>query len=141
VGLKSLRVYLDSCIVIYLIEEHPLFSARIEKQLNQGFDIEIFVSVLTEMECLVFPLRNRNGLLIEKFNDWFDAVNLLPVSRTAFLNASQLRADFPSLKSPDALHLATATLYNCDEFWTNDERLKKYSSGDGKKHPLNDRIL
>lgn len=123
-GLKSLRVYLDSCIVIYLIEEHPLFSARIEKQLNQGFDIEIFVSVLTETECVVFPLRNRNGLLIEKFNDWFDAVNLLPVSRTAFLNASQLRADFPSLKSPDALHLATATLYNCDEFWTNDERLK-----------------
>ncbi len=40
-----------------------------------------------------------------------------------FRNAAQLRADFNSLKTPDALHLAIALHHNCDEFWTNDNRL------------------
>ena len=37
--------------------------------------------------------------------------------------AAQLRADFNALKTPDALHLATALPHNCDQFWTNDTRL------------------
>ncbi len=40
-----------------------------------------------------------------------------------FRNAAKLRANFGSLKTPDALHLATALHYNYDEFWTNDNRL------------------
>ena len=36
---------------------------------------------------------------------------------------AQLRADFSSLKTPDAIHLAAALHYQCDEFWTNDNRL------------------
>ena len=40
-----------------------------------------------------------------------------------FDKAAQLRADFSSLKTPDALHLATALHHNCDECWTNDNRL------------------
>ncbi|MGL4609627.1 MAG: type II toxin-antitoxin system VapC family toxin [Trueperaceae bacterium] len=35
-----------------------------------------------------------------------------------------LRA-FHNLKTPDALHLATALHHGCQEFWTNDLRLSK----------------
>jgi uncharacterized protein len=41
------------------------------------------------------------------------------------LNSLQLRADHKSLKTPDAIHLATALHYGCDEFWTNDDRSVK----------------
>jgi len=41
---------------------------------------------------------------------------------TVFESATQLRVAY-RLKTPDALHLATAQRYDCAEFWTNDNRL------------------
>ena len=32
---------------------------------------------------------------------------------------------YSSLKTPDALHLATAILAGCSQFWTNDKKLVK----------------
>jgi uncharacterized protein len=40
-----------------------------------------------------------------------------------FNKSAQLRADFKSLKTPDALHLSTALHHGCNEFWTNDDML------------------
>jgi predicted nucleic acid-binding protein len=125
-GLNPLRVYFDACIVIYLIEEHPTFAPLIETRLaNQTKSAEalIQVSELTEMECLVMPLRKQNQPLLDKYRQWFEKVEVLPVGRDAFRQAARLRADFASLKTPDAIHLATALHNNSDEFWTNDGRL------------------
>jgi predicted nucleic acid-binding protein len=69
------------------------------------------------------PLRWQNKLLIAKFENWFRTVVVLPMESEVFRNAAKLRAYFGSLKTPDALHLATASHHNCDEFWTNDNRL------------------
>lgn len=121
----GLKVYLDSCIVIYLIEEHQTFAPQIESYLAQFSDVQIYFSHLIELECLVLPLRNKNQVLIEKFQNWFQTINVLSLNQKVFQNAAQLRADFPSLKTPDALHLSTALYHNCDEFWTNDNRLDK----------------
>ena len=41
-----------------------------------------------------------------------------------YQTAAQLRAQH-GLKTPDALHLATARHHRCDQFWTNDDRLWK----------------
>ena len=124
-GVASLRVYLDSCVVIYLVEEHPIFAPVVESLLAKHPDIIFQISGLTEMECLVMPLRNQNQQLIEKFRRWFDRNDILPNERDVFQQAAQLRADHKSLKTPDAIHLATALHYGCDEFWTNDDRLGK----------------
>ena len=121
----SLRVYLDSCVVIYLVGEHPIFAPVVESLLAKHPDIIFQISGLTEMEGLVIPLRNQNQQLIEKFRRWFDRNDILPNERDVFQQAAQLRADHKSLKTPDAIHLATALHYGCDEFWTNDDRLGK----------------
>lgn len=71
------------------------------------------------------PLRNKNKVLIRKFEDWFETITVLSFDKKVFQNAAQLRADFPSLKTPDALHISTALFHDCDEFWTNDNRLDK----------------
>ncbi len=73
----------------------------------------------------MLPLRNQNQLLIDKFRNWFETVIVLPNEREIFQQAAQLRADNKSLKTPDAIHLATSIKNSCDEFWTNDERLAK----------------
>ena len=124
-GLKPLHVYLDSCVVIYLVEEHPTFAPVVEALLAKTPDIVLHISGLTEMECLVLPLRMQNQPLIDKFRNWFETVVNLSNQREVFQQASQLRADHKSLKTPDAIHLATVLHYGCDEFWTNDDRLAK----------------
>jgi len=69
------------------------------------------------------PLRKQNRLLIAKFENWFRKVQILQMQSEVYRNAAKLRANFTSLKTPDALHIATAIHHNCDEFWTNDDRL------------------
>jgi len=71
------------------------------------------------------PLRTKDNALIKLYESFFAAQTLLEMPVEIFDKAAKHRADFPSLKTPDALHLATAQYYNCDEFWTNDNRLDK----------------
>lgn len=122
-GLTGLSIYLDSCLAIYLVEENASFAAKLENALAVNSDAAFCISPLTEMECLVMPLRQQNKLLIAKFENWFHTVKVLPLESEVFRHAAQLRADFNSLKTPDALHLTTALHHNCNEFWTNDNRL------------------
>src|SRR5690348_8779371 len=98
----GVTVYLDSCVVIYLVEEHPEFAPIIESLLAEHSDVLVAVSALTEMECLVNPLRNKNHQLIKKFRQWFRQVKILSLDREIFQAASRFRADFASLKTPDA---------------------------------------
>jgi uncharacterized protein len=126
VGVKVQRVYLDSCLVIYLIEEHPVFAPELEKHIAAQPNSIFVVSHLTEMECLVIPFRNKNQALTDKYQDWFaQEVEVLNLNENIFERAARLRADFTSLKTPDALRLSTAQHHGCDEFWTNDNRLDK----------------
>ncbi|MDD2364778.1 MAG: type II toxin-antitoxin system VapC family toxin [Desulfuromonadaceae bacterium] len=115
------KIYLDSCIAIYLVEEHPAYAAVIEDRLA-GSDGIICYSPLTELECLVLPLRLKRNDLLDKFSRFFSLNLKLEMSEAVYQEATRLRADF-GIKTPDALHLATARFHNCTEFWTNDGRL------------------
>ena len=101
-GLNPLRVYFDACIAIYLVEQNrtfaPLIKARLLEQ-AQTAEMVIRVSGLTEMECLVMPLRKQDQPLLDKFRRWFNEVEVLPVEREVFRRAAQLRADFAVLKT------------------------------------------
>lgn len=124
-GLKPIYVYLDSCLVIYLVEEHLTLAPLLENYIANRLNLVFTVSDLTEMECSVMPFRKNNRRLIDKYFDWFGKTEVFSLNRKIFHQAAKLRADFTTLKTPDALHLATAIHHNCDEFWTNDNRLSK----------------
>ncbi len=115
-------IYLDTCIVIYLVEEHPIFCARLEAALatNETYCL----SPLVEMECLVLPIRRQRQDLITKFQIFFLMQRRLSMPQPIFHQAAELRAQH-GLKTPDALHLATARHHNCTGLWTNDDRLHK----------------
>lgn len=124
-------VYMDACIVIYLVEQkhehwHTL-QQQVEHYVDQGH--QFVVSELTRMECLTQPLRQKNALLHEAFEHFFNCNThvITDLKRPVFDLATQLRANH-SLKTPDALHLATAIHHGCHEFWTNDHRLQKAAS-------------
>src|SRR5664279_1324397 len=105
------KVYLDSCTAIYLVEEHPAYCAAIENALAR-LDGIVCYSPLTELECLVLPLRLERTDLLDKFNRFF-ALNLkLNIPDAVYRDAARLRAKF-GIKTPDALHLATARYHDC----------------------------
>ena len=76
-GLAKSSIYLDSCLAIYLVEEIPAFVGRLENAMAVNADAKICISPLTEMECLIMPLRQQNKVLIGKFEDWFRMVEVL----------------------------------------------------------------
>jgi predicted nucleic acid-binding protein len=115
------KIYFDSCIAIYLVEEHPTYFASIENMLAEPDGIVCY-SPLTELECLVLPLRLRRIDLLDKFSRFFSLNLKLEMPDVVYQEAARLRADF-GIKTPDALHLATARFHNCTELWTNDGRL------------------
>jgi len=114
-------IYLDACIAIYLVEEHPAYHAPIETALRAG---KLFSSIspLVEMECLVLPIKTQRDDLIAKFDQFFAAHRRLSMPSEVYRRAAELRARH-SLKTPDALHLATAQYHGCTALWTNDNRL------------------
>lgn len=115
-------IYLDACIVIYLVEEHPVFGSRLEARLN---DSDVYcISPLVEMECMVLPIKQHRQELIAKFRQFFATQHHLAMPPAIFHHAAKLRAQY-GIKTPDALHLATAIHHDCNTFWTNDDRLSK----------------
>ena len=121
-GLERTIIYLDSCLVIYLVEKHEDFFSALQDKIASSTVI-FAVSDLTLMECLVIPTRKNDGALIQRYRAWFAEASMLSLGTDVFEKAAKLRADHSSLKTPDALHLGAALDHNCDELWTNDNRL------------------
>ncbi len=120
-------LYLDSCIVIYLIEGESAFHQGAQMALAEMRlkGARFAVSLLSLMECRVIPKRQGNLSLLDQYEHFFAMSSLvwLDLSRDVFDIATELRA-FQNLKTPDALHLAAAIHHGCTEFWTYDLRLK-----------------
>lgn len=122
------RIYWDPMVFIYLVEDHPVFGSKVDRiyrrMLERGDTL--CTSTLTLGESLVASIKSQDAGLGERMKAALssDEVELLPFrARTAELYA-EIRAKF-SVKSPDAIHLATAAEANADLFLTNDSHLHR----------------
>lgn len=117
-----IQIYADSCIIIYLVERHPIYFPIILNELREIGEVGIAISPLTRLEVLVKPMRDKNYALRERYENFLSRQVVLNMSNEVFELALSLRSRYP-LKTPDALHLATAIYHQCESFWTNDEQL------------------
>ena len=60
-------IYLDSCIVIYLVEKHPLFYEPLDRQFRDHASLGFAISPLVVLECLVGPLQREDATLQARF--------------------------------------------------------------------------
>lgn len=120
-----MRAYLDSCIVIYLVQGSSTVRSSIQNTLRKE-NPSIFVSPLTRLECRVWPLRQEAPELLAAFDRFFLSRDLRRsrMTHAVFDRATELRAGF-GVRTPDALHIAAAIESACDEFWTNDRRIPR----------------
>lgn len=127
---QGTRVYIDANLWIYFLSplaeiENSLLS--ISRQVDEGTIVPI-TSILSWSECLVRPLREKN----QEAKAWFDrtftqtkGLVLMDISREVMFLASEIRAEVHKLRTPDAIHLASAKLARCEVFLTHDNDLLK----------------
>jgi len=121
-------IYLDSCLLIYLVEGDPVFGARVAQAMNSHPEASFATSPLVEMECLVEALKAEDATRERVFRRIFISLVSLPVTRQTFEDAAVIRATY-GLKTPDALHLAVARQSKCLSLWTNDNRFANAAPG------------
>jgi predicted nucleic acid-binding protein len=121
-------IYLDACLVIYLVERHALWGEVIARKMAEAGDSRFGISPLVKCECLVGPLKRGDLVLEQTYMDLFERFLPFEMPEPVYLQAARLRAHF-GLRTPDALHLASAQHHRCDALWTNDERLTRAAHG------------
>ncbi len=119
------RVYWDTMLFVYLLEDHPEFSSRVSdiwSRMQQRQD-QLCTSSLTVGEILVAPYKLGQPARGQQIDDFFrENVEVRPFSIEAARRYAEIRAKF-ILKAPDAIHLACAAEARTDLFLTNDKTL------------------
>jgi len=123
-NLHGKTIGLDTAPLIFYIEDHPLSANLLDPffEAVKGGEIRVVTSILTLLEVLVHPLKHRDESLAHAYNDILLSspyIFTVPVTPATAQTAAELRAA-SNLKSPDAIHLATAITHHADAFLTND---------------------
>jgi predicted nucleic acid-binding protein len=116
-------IYLDANGFIYSVERIEPYRSLLEPMWRQAQagQFEILSSELVLLETLIKPLRQGDTLLESLFRALLNAreVQLIPATVSIWEHAARIRAT-TGLKTPDALHAATALATDSTLFLTND---------------------
>ena len=123
------RLYLDTAPLIYWVEAYPEYISKMDRIVDaiETTPMQAMTSVLTLTEVMVQPLRVGNTDLAQEYHDILvmrDDYILVEVSTDIAISAAAIRARY-SLRTPDALHAATAIKSGCDAILTNDRDYRR----------------
>ena len=121
-------IYADTNVIIRLLEGDASARTPLEARLlplrNSGRFIQ--TSQLSRLECRTKPLRAKDASLLVLYDAFFASkeVEVYPISIAVVDKATELRAEL-NVKTPDALHLATAIVFGAKVFLTGDKGLTR----------------
>ena len=123
------RLYTATAPLIYYVEEHPKYIAKMDAiiEVIEDRPIEAVSSVITLTEILTRPLKLGNARLEREYRDillYSGGFRLLTITAQIAESAAALRARY-NLRTPDALHVAAGIDARCDAFLTNDTGIKR----------------
>ena len=122
-------VYVDANAIIYAVEHvEPYFSLLAPLWTTSGpTSFQIATSELTLLEVLVRPFKTGNTQLEAGFRRLLQQtgdVRLAPITQAVLEVGARLRVT-ASLKTPDAIHAATALVEGFALFVTNDVAFRR----------------
>jgi predicted nucleic acid-binding protein len=116
-------VYVDTAVLIYSVEANPNYRDFLRPLWLKlkASELEVISSELSLMEVLIVPLRNNDTALVNDYERLMleGDIQLIPISQTILKEAARLRAT-TNLRTPDAIHAATAMNTGCTLFLSND---------------------
>jgi predicted nucleic acid-binding protein len=129
--LQGRLVGLDTAPLIYFIEENPTYINMMDaffEAMDRG-EFRVVTSVITLLEVLVYPLRQLDTTLANRYRNilsFSPSLRTVEVSREIAEKAAELRAIY-NLQTPDSIQMATAIVNRASFFLTNDVRLPSIS--------------
>ena len=125
------KIYLDANCFIYSVERIDPYRTILDTlwQTVSVGQIIVATSELTLLEVLVKPLKAGDITTATIFRTVLrhsPDVQMFPITRAVLEEAARLRATV-GLKTPDALHSASALLNDCALFVTNDNAFSRVS--------------
>jgi len=120
------RIYWDTMLFIYLLEDHPEFSARSEQLLERSYKRgdTLYTSYLALGEVLTGAEKSPEPQKTLAIRETLGEIGFsyLPFDAGAVETFSRLRAK-ARLRIADAIHLACAASAGIDLFLTGDQQL------------------
>ncbi len=124
----SKKIFLDTAPFVYYLEDNELYSSKMKKFWKVYEDCDYITSAVTITEYLTYPYQQNNLKQINAFYDFIDGmdIEIKSINKVIAEKAAQIRAEYKSFKTMDALQLATACITRCDLFLTNDKQLRQF---------------
>ncbi len=124
-----MRLYLDASTIIYCVESASPFREAVLARLSPAEGAMkgiLLTSRLSRLECRVKPLRDSNAELLATYDSFFtrQSVNVIEIGAAVVERATELRARH-GLRTPDAIHVATAIEEHAELFLTGDRELAR----------------
>jgi len=93
------RVYFDTNIIIYILEDYPEFRLAILglRDAIKAAEFVAFTSEMTLAEVLVGPFKKKDAIMANSYRDFLEdsgAVILLATTRDVYIRSANYRATF-----------------------------------------------
>ena len=117
------KIFFDTNVFIDSIDrDEPVPSSLLENAVAENCAA---TSTVTVMEYCTGIFNEKNPASRTYFVNFLEenCVRVYPIDVDTAVFAAKLRGAHPSLRSMDALQLASAAVHHCSAFYTNDRRL------------------
>jgi predicted nucleic acid-binding protein len=120
---------LDTVSLVYFLERHPVFYPVVREYFRR-IEENVFSAVMSSLvfaELLVPAYKagkKQEAKRLQQVLTNFPNLEIVPLTSTIAAEAARLRAGY-SIRTPDAIHLATAIERNAAGFVTNDKNLQR----------------
>lgn len=123
------KVFIDTAPIIYYLQNSELYYANMKVFWKEYNECDYVTSAITITEYLTYPYRQENMELVDSFYAFINDMDIQVrnIDGRIAEKAAQIRAGYKFFKTMDSLQLATACIYGCDLFLTNDKQLKQFT--------------
>ena len=120
------RVYWDSMLFIYWLEDHPKYAKQVDaihSRMKQRQD-QLITGAFTFGEVLAGAYKRRKRELVSEFRGLLQGIvaEVVPFTLETADHYSRIRGEL-NVSPADAIHLASAAQARADLFLTNDKSL------------------
>ena len=123
------KLFVDTAPLIYWFEENPVYTSKMKSFFDEitTKHILLITSMVTYIEVLTYPEKQGARELVSSYREYLldsEQIRIHPLDVSVADAAVRLRCLY-SLRTPDAIQLATAQTCDCDFVLSNDKTWKK----------------